>query len=139
MLDLVPLAGTGWEMRDADANSRHVSKVLELELPQPTSRAVAATAVGGDHQSRGVGVRLAAHRLPPLSDAAHRKLSRVVIDAHGDPAFVATDVVDAVWDRFAELRIDKVVYLHAFRLAFWVPLAPTVLEVANQFLLLRVD
>lgn len=51
-----------------------------------------------------------------------------MINAHAHPAFVATDIVDAVRNRFAEVGIDEVVDLYAFRMTFGVPLTTAVLE-----------
>jgi len=46
MLDLVPLAGAGWQVADLDRQPRIVGKTLQLPLPQTIARAIAAAAVG---------------------------------------------------------------------------------------------
>jgi hypothetical protein len=56
MLDLVPLAGAGWQVTHGDGNAELVGQLLELDLPQSDARAVAAAAIGGDQQTAGVRV-----------------------------------------------------------------------------------
>jgi hypothetical protein len=62
-----------------------------------------------------------------------------MINADADPAFVATDVVDAVRNCLAYFAVDEVMRLDAFRLAFGLPLASTVLVITDQFLLIGID
>jgi len=56
-----------------------------------------------------------------------------------DPANVALDVVDAVWDRLAQLLVQEIVDLDLDRLALRFPLPAPVLELADEFFLLRVN
>ena len=62
-----------------------------------------------------------------------------MIDADADPRFVASSVVNAVRDDFAEILVDEVVNAHGLRLARTLPFVPAVFEIAHQFLLFRVD
>jgi hypothetical protein len=64
---------------------------------------------------------------------------RIVIDADTHPAFVARQVVDAIRDSFPTLGNQKIVDPYRFGAAPRAPLAPRILEIANQLLLLRVD
>jgi hypothetical protein len=50
---------------DRDVDSDLVGQVLQLALPQPRARAIAAAAIGGDQQLFGFGVANAADLLPP--------------------------------------------------------------------------
>ena len=49
------------------------------------------------------------------------------------------DVVDPIWDRAAQPRIDEVVNVDELGLALAVPLATVVLEISHQFLLFCVN
>jgi hypothetical protein len=55
MLDLVPLAGAGRQVTDGDRDIKFVGQLLQLQLPQPHPRAVAAAAVGRDQQILAAG------------------------------------------------------------------------------------
>ena len=61
-----------------------------------------------------------------------------MVDAYAEPTLVGRHVVDAVGRHLAQLRVDEVVHAHPLGLARGLPLAPCVLEVANEFLFLRV-
>ena len=60
-----------------------------------------------------------------------------MIDTDADEAVVGGEVVNAVRDRLADCIGRKVVDVHQVRLAFGVPLASTVLEVAAFFSISR--
>jgi hypothetical protein len=139
VLDLVPLAGAWWKVTDRDVDSDLVGQVLQLALPQPRARAIAAAAIGGDEQLFGFGVANAADLLPPATDRLHREGRSVVIHPDADPAMVSRQVIDPVWHRSPQLLDQKVVHPHLLWLSFRLPLAPTILEVADQLLLLGVD
>ena len=53
VLDLVPLAGARWKVTDRDVDSDLVGQVLQLALPQPRARAIAAAAISGDEMASG--------------------------------------------------------------------------------------
>ena len=76
---------------------------------------------------------------PPLANGGDREGRRVVVAAHADPRLVARHVVDAVRDRLARRLAREVVHLHLLRRLRRLPLPAARLEVADQFLLLRVD
>ena len=139
VLDLVPLARAGREVADLDLKAGLVGQALQLGLPQPGAVAVGAAAVGGDRQRRGLRVARRAELLPPALDRGDRELGGVVVDPDADPALVVGEVVDAVGDRLAQFLVFEVVGADLDRVALGAPLAPAVLEVADQLLLLGVD
>lgn len=139
MLDLIPFAGSWREMADRDAQPRLVSQPLQGHLPQPNAGAVASATVRGHQQGRRVRITDPPHFLPPPTEGLHGKLRRVAIDAHAHPTQVGRRIVNPVGMHFTPRRVDKVVDAHQFRLSLGMPFPPPVLEVANPFLLLRID
>src|SRR6266480_6146962 len=65
MLNLVPFAGAGRKVTDGDRDADLVGEALQLALPQPNTRAVAAAAIGRNEQSLGRGIANATNILPP--------------------------------------------------------------------------
>ena len=63
--------------------------------------------------------------------ALRGKARRVVIDADANPTLVPTQVIDAVRNRFAQILIQKVVYLDLLRFAHGLPFTPAILERAD--------
>ena len=61
-----------------------------------------------------------------------------MVGADADPPGVGGQVVDAVRDGLAQLLVHEVVHVDPLRLAARMPFPPTVLEVADQLLLLGV-
>ena len=78
-------------------------------------------------------------RFCQLSGQNHNEFGRVVIDPNADPTLIGCDIVDAVGRDLAELRINEIIDANFLRLSFWLPFPATVLEIADQFLLLGVD
>jgi hypothetical protein len=62
-----------------------------------------------------------------------------MIDTDADPAGVAGDIANTIWNRLAEIFDQEVMHADLLRLALRTPLAAAVLEVADQFLFLGVD
>ena len=62
-----------------------------------------------------------------------------MVAPHAHPRLVSGHIVDAVRDGLPTGIRREIVDEHRFRLARWLPFPPSVLELANQFLLLRVD
>ena len=62
-----------------------------------------------------------------------------MIDPEIDPASIGGEIVNPVGHRAAELLDQEVVHPDLFRIARRTIFTPTVLEVADQFLLLRID
>src|SRR2546426_11099982 len=61
MLDLVPLAGARWEMRDVNPEAQVVGQPLQFLLPRARAITVAAARIGGDEQRVRLRIRRAAH------------------------------------------------------------------------------
>src|SRR5205807_3285328 len=79
-----------------------------------------------------------AHRLPPAPDGLGRELRRVVIDADTYPAIIHRQIVDASGRHLAELLVREVMNLDLLRRPARLPLSPWILEIPDQFSLLRV-
>ena len=56
VLDLDPLADAGRQVADPDVEAEFAGQLLQLALPQPDPRAIAASAIGGHQQPGRVGV-----------------------------------------------------------------------------------
>src|SRR6266540_5289475 len=78
-------------------------------------------------------------RPPPPADGSNRKLRSVMVNADVHPSFLASDIIHTVWNCLSGLAIDEVVNENPDRVSNRLPFASVVLEVADQFLLLRVD
>ncbi len=55
-------AGAWRQVADRDGKFEVVGQLLKLDFPQTHTIAVAATAIGGNHQSFGFGIAILAHR-----------------------------------------------------------------------------
>src|SRR2546425_9191730 len=139
VLDLVPLTRPRWKVAHRDAQARLVRQTLQLALPQAAPAAVGATAISRDEEPFSLGIDLAAHVSPPAPDRLHSTLSRVMIHPHTDPARVCGFVIDAVRNNLAQRLTREVMDPDLLRLALRRPLAPTIAELADQFLLFGVD
>lgn len=109
VFDFVPFAGSRRQMTDADGQPRVVGQFLQFPLPKAQPASVAATAVGGDEQRRGVRMDVATHASPPATDGRGGEGCRVMGDADTHPPGVAGQVVDSVRNGLAQLLIDEVV------------------------------
>src|ERR1700730_8562642 len=85
VLDFVPLAGAGWQVTDGDVEGEVVGQLRQLAFPQPSPRAIAAPAIGGDQQSGCLGIARPTDGEPPLADAIDSKRGRVMVNASGFP------------------------------------------------------
>jgi len=54
MLDLVPLAGTGWKVAYLDLYAELVREFLQFVFPKPTAGSIASTAVSRNEDSSKV-------------------------------------------------------------------------------------
>ena len=84
-------------------------------------------------------MNLAELQLPPAADALDGEGRCIGIDADIDPAMVGGDVVDAIGRDLAKFRDLEIMHPNRFRLTLGTQLTAGVLEVANQFLLFRID
>jgi hypothetical protein len=75
----------------------------------------------------------------PATDRRHGELSRITRDPDADEAGVGGHIVHAIRHDLAELLVLEVVYVHPLGIAFRAIIGSAILEVADQFLLLRVD
>ena len=116
-----------------------LARLLQFALPQAQARAIAAAAIGGHEEARGLGIAGAAKRIPPAPDAVHRKGRGVMVNADAHPPGIGGDVIDPIRHRPTELLDEEIVDLNLFRSAFRPPLAAGILEIADQFLLLGID
>src|SRR4051812_2681504 len=138
MLDLVPLAGAGWQVVAFNGDAQFGSKRLQFAFPQPHAHAVAAATISGDDQTVRIRIALAADVLPPAADRLHREGGGIVVNPDTDPAVVRRQIIHAIGDRPAERLAEEVIHLHLFGLALRAPRPARVLEIPNQLLLLRV-
>jgi len=138
MLDVVPRAGPRWKVANMDGHPQAYSQLLQGRLPPAAPAAGAATPVGRDQQVLCPWVSFGTHLLPPSADGLPRELRRIVIDAHAHPALVLAQLDHPRGNAFAQMRVREVVHGHLFGCARGVPLAPPVLERADEFLLLGV-
>src|SRR4051812_21031056 len=88
VVDLVPLARAGWEVRDMDTEAQVVGQALQRGLPAARPIAVAAAGVGGDVERVGHWVGLSSHHGPPLTDRRDGEGGRVVVAPDTDPGFI---------------------------------------------------
>jgi CheY-like chemotaxis protein len=89
---------------------------LQLALPQPDPRAVAAAAIGGDQKPRGLWIARPPHRLPPAANRVDREARRVVVDPQAHPACIISNVVDPVGRRPATFGDQEIVHPNRFGL-----------------------
>src|SRR6516165_3957473 len=82
---------------------------------------------------------LLAHGLPPAADRLDGESGGVMICADTHPALVVVDVVDAIGNGTAKLRVYEVVDVDELRASLTTPFLAGILEIAHQLLLLRVD
>src|SRR3990170_4904844 len=108
MLDLVSLRCAWRVVGHPEGQSGRGGEFLQFDLPQPDARTIGAAAVGGDHQSLGRGVALAAHRVVPALDGVDREFGRVVVDANAYAASIGSDVVDAIGHDLAKVLVGEI-------------------------------
>ena len=133
MLHLVPLACARREMTDGNSESKFISQVLKLQLPQPSAIPVTAPAIGGDQKPLGLWIQTAAFRTPPAPNRGNGELSGVMVGTHHNVTPVARQVVDAVRIGAWDIRMGEIVALDPWRFALSMPFAPVVLVVSNEF------
>ncbi len=86
MLDFVPPAGAGREVTDHEPDSQLIGKLLQTDFPEPLSRPVASTSVGGDQQILRSLKAAASHSRPPTADAVGGELGGVVVNSDASPS-----------------------------------------------------
>src|SRR5512144_439220 len=139
MLDLIPLARARRQVTDRDRQARIVGKALQFGFPQPGARPIATSAIGDDQQFPDRWVAPLAHLVPPAPQRPDRKLRGVMIHPDTDPTPVGGHVVYPVGHRPAKRLGAEIIDIDRLGLALGPPLPSTVLERADQLLLLRID
>src|SRR5438034_1022491 len=139
MLDLVPFAGGRRQVANGNGQAGLIGQVLHLLLPEPTARAVGATPISHEEQFPTAGIQVAAHALPPASDALDGKLCGLMVDADIDEAAVVHQIVDAIRDGFPICDGEVIIDIHGRLLRFGLPFSPSLLEIPNQLFLLTID
>ncbi len=76
--------------------------------------------------------------LSPSADRLRGKSRPIIVDADVHPTRVGGKIINSVRHGAAEVLDRKIVHAHVLRLALGSPFPTGVLEVADQFLLLRV-
>ena len=141
MLNLVPLAGAGWEVTHGDGEPRARGELLQSHFQRRRRAPLLPPRIGGDHQRPGLTLHRASHVPPPPPDRLHGEGGGVVIDADTHPAFIAVEIIDAVRNGLAAGGgpDHEVVDLRALRGLPGAPRPPGVLEVADQTPSLGID
>ncbi len=103
MFNLIPFAGPWRDMADGDSEAGLIRQALQCELPQPTPPRMTAPFLSCNHQLAGLGIGGHTHLVPPTAQGLNRKLGRIMIGAHTDPARVGRLIRDPVRNPFAEL------------------------------------
>lgn len=138
MLNLIPFAGSGRKVADADHQAQFISQMLQRNLPESASAAITAATISGDQQFTRVRVQGVPQLVPPSPNRFDRKLGGIVINSYAHPSKVGRQIVDAVRDRFPQLFIGKVVNAHGLWVSFRTPFPPVVFEVSDQLFLFGV-
>lgn len=138
VLDLVPLAGSRRIMAHFDDHARLVGELLQLQLPKPITRTIAAAAIGCDQQTSPSAVLLPAKLPPPESNGGHGELSRIVANSHRDERLVAMNIVHAIGNGLAFGFVGKVVRVSLSRTALGFVFSPHIALVSQRFLLFRI-
>src|SRR5437764_12187968 len=96
-------------MRHRDGELFFISECLQLLLPQAISDSVRTTPIRCNQEPSLPWIECFAPLLPPASDAFHRKLRRVMINAHIDEPVIVNQIVDPIGDGFAIGQREKVI------------------------------
>src|SRR4030095_6638340 len=139
MLDLVPFARARRKVADRNPQPKLIGQGLQFDFPQPRAAAIAPARVSCHQQFSRPRVEDPAHLGPPASDRLHRKLWRILINPDPDPTFVAGQIINPIWNPFAQLLVCEIMDADLERVPFGAPLLPWLLEIANQFFLFRID
>lgn len=138
VLDLVPLACPRRKMTHRNRQTHLVSQSLQFPLPQAGPRSIASARIGCNQQGSRFWVGRASHGSPPPSNALDRKGRRVVINSNAHPTLIAFEVIHAIGNGFSLPRNNEVVNPYSPGTTLPAPFPARILEISNQFLLLRV-
>ncbi len=70
MLNLVPFAGTGWQMTNGNRKSEFIGQLLEFDFPEPESIAIAAARIGDYQEALWLGIERFPQFSIPCADGA---------------------------------------------------------------------
>src|SRR5256885_17161803 len=73
----------------------------------------------------------------PYTTLFRSELGRVVVDADAHPPTIVSLIVHPIGNRFAKLRVGKVMDVDSFWSVLRLPFSAAIFEGANEFLLLR--
>jgi hypothetical protein len=79
-----------------------------------------------------------AHQVPPSPDAFHRKLCRIMINAHIHETLVMHQIIHPIRKSFPIGERNTVVDVNGGVFFLCLPFSPVVLKIAKEFLLLAV-
>src|SRR5438270_4505325 len=99
------LTRPGWKVTHRDSETRAIGELLQFPLPQAQAGAVAPTRIRRDQHGVGLAIGRTAHLLPPPANRLHGEGGGVVIDADAHPAFIAVEIVDAIWNGLAAVGV----------------------------------
>src|SRR5579864_4616364 len=102
MFNFIPFAGARRKVTNMKRQLQFIRQVLQRDLPESVATAVAATAVGRNHQFGGARKSLTPHFTPPAAYAGRGEACRIMIDANTHPAFVTGQIVYAIGNGLAE-------------------------------------
>ena len=88
-------------MRHGDGELFLSGQGLQGLLPQLVAHAIAPSPIGGDEQFMRLRIQPFAAVLPPPPDTLHRKLRRLMIDAHIHEPLGMHQIIDPIRDGFA--------------------------------------
>ena len=133
---LVPLAGARRKMAHQNRQTRCISQFLQPHFPRPQAIPITTPAVSGDHQALGLRVQSPAFRAPPAPNRSYRKSTRVMIGAYVDESFILRQIIDPIRIGPRYGRVRKVMAIDIGGRFGFSPLAPLILKVSDQLLLL---
>jgi hypothetical protein len=114
-----------------------IRPVLKFAFPESTTEAIPTTGIGLDENRLGLWIPSAPLGPAPVSERVNAEMPRLSGCADADMPFIACGIVDAVRYRTTLGVLPKVVGVYFICGAR--TLAPVVIEIADQFLLLGID
>ncbi|GGT71937.1 hypothetical protein GCM10010207_82530 [Streptomyces atratus] len=125
-------------MTDRDGQAGPGGERGQLGLEGPGAVAVGAAGIGSDQQTSGLRVVEAPLPVPPTADRFDREGCGVVIRTDIHPAGVRRQIVDAVRQGLAQCIAGEVMDVNPHGFTGRPPLTSRILELPDDFLLLRV-
>ena len=96
VLDLSPYTGARWQMTNRDTPPQLIGQPLQLALPQPCTRTVAASAIGNHQQVARLWVSTRTHLAPPLPQGLDGECRGIVVGPDADPARIGGHIIDPI-------------------------------------------